>query len=128
MDRFPPSAGGPFQAGGWLAEAVQEGAAHPVAIGKVGIARHDTHRMAAILQYHARRIHALKASPSGPFDLERFLGDYLSVRHRDNPDTGCPTAAMAAAARHQSFEACAAVAEAFACRSAGSTRGPALGQ
>ena len=36
---------------------------------------------------------------------EQFLGRYLSTQHRDNPEHGCPTAALVSEMRQQSDEA-----------------------
>ena len=36
----------------------------------------------------------LASLPAGRAALEGFVGDYLSSRHRDNPGTGCPSAAL----------------------------------
>lgn len=40
-----------------------------------------------------------------------FVASYLATRHRDNPGNGCPTAGLAAAIRHQTPAAKAAMAE-----------------
>jgi TetR/AcrR family transcriptional repressor of nem operon len=36
-------------------------------------------------------------------DFKSFVAQYLSADHRDNPASGCPTAALAADTRHQSL-------------------------
>lgn len=53
--------------------------------------------------------HAFKASNSKAFDPRAFLDGYLSQEHRDNPGNGCPTAGLAAEARHESPAAQAAM-------------------
>lgn len=45
--------------------------------------------------------HVLAADAGGGGDLRAYVEDYLSPRHRDNCAGGCPTAALAAAIRHQ---------------------------
>ena len=36
----------------------------------------------------------LSAAAPGPAGAEQFLRDYLSIRHRDSPEGGCPSAAL----------------------------------
>ena len=55
--------------------------------------------------------HVLKAQPDSKSDLRAFIDAYLSPRHRDNVAKGCPTAGLAAEARHQSPAARAAMTE-----------------
>ena len=48
-----------------------------------------------------RREQRLRAAADSTEGLEELIRDYLSLRHRDNPGGGCPTAAMVAEiARH----------------------------
>ena len=49
------------------------------------------------------------AAPTGSGDVRAFMDGYLSPRHRDNPAAGCPTAGLAAALRHQTDAARAAM-------------------
>jgi AcrR family transcriptional regulator len=37
---------------------------------------------------------SFSALPPGRAGVEQYLRDYLSVQHRDNPDDGCPSAAL----------------------------------
>jgi len=53
--------------------------------------------------------HALTPTPGAGSDFRGYLDAYLSPRHADNPATGCPTAALAAAIRHQTPAARAAM-------------------
>lgn len=53
--------------------------------------------------------HALAAGSTGGGDLRAYVEAYLSPRHRDNAAGGCPTAGLAAAVRHQTPAARAAV-------------------
>lgn len=55
--------------------------------------------------------HALAADSVGDGKFSTFLGSYLSPRHRDNAASGCPTAGLAAAIRHQTPQAQAAMTE-----------------
>jgi TetR/AcrR family transcriptional repressor of nem operon len=49
----------------------------------------------------SRREQALQTAADNGTGLEALIRDYLSPRHRDNPASGCPTAAMVAEiARH----------------------------
>lgn len=57
--------------------------------------------------------HALAQDAGNGADFKRFLGDYLTPRHRDNPALGCPTAGMAAEIRHQTPAARKAMTEGF---------------
>jgi TetR/AcrR family transcriptional repressor of nem operon len=43
-----------------------------------------------------RREKTLEAAADNEAGLESIIRDYLSVRHRDNPGLGCPTAALVA--------------------------------
>jgi TetR/AcrR family transcriptional regulator, transcriptional repressor for nem operon len=48
-----------------------------------------------------RRERGLKANLEAKVGLEKSIRDYLTVRHRDNAGSGCPTAALVAEiARH----------------------------
>jgi len=53
--------------------------------------------------------HALTPSESSDGGLKGYLDAYLAPHHRDRPATGCPTASLASALRHQSPEAQAAM-------------------
>ena len=55
--------------------------------------------------------HALAADSVGDGDFSGFVRSYLAPRHRDNPGNGCPTAGLAAAIRHQTPAAKAAMTE-----------------
>jgi len=55
--------------------------------------------------------HALAAGSYGDGEFSDFVRSYLAPRHRDNPGNGCPTAGLAAAIRHQTPAAKAAMAE-----------------
>ena len=55
--------------------------------------------------------HVLAADSGGNGDFSHYLSTYLSPRHRDNPAAGCPTAGLAAAIRHQTPAARAAMTE-----------------
>ena len=55
--------------------------------------------------------HALAADSFGDGDFSGFVRSYLAPRHRDNPGNGCPTAGLAAAIRHQTPAAKAAMTE-----------------
>lgn len=55
--------------------------------------------------------HALAADSFGEGDFSGFVGSYLASRHRDHPGKGCPTAALAAALRHQTPAARAVMTE-----------------
>lgn len=55
--------------------------------------------------------HALGADSFGDGEFSDFVRAYLAPRHRDNPANGCPTSGLAAAIRHQTPEAQAAMAE-----------------
>jgi AcrR family transcriptional regulator len=37
---------------------------------------------------------SFSALPPGRAGVEQYVRDYLSVQHRDNPDDGCPSAAL----------------------------------
>jgi TetR/AcrR family transcriptional regulator, transcriptional repressor for nem operon len=54
---------------------------------------------------------ALAADSVGDGDFSAFVRSYLAPRHRDNPAGGCPTAGLAAAIRHQTPAAKAAMTE-----------------
>lgn len=54
---------------------------------------------------------ALAGDSVGDGDFSGFLRSYLAPRHRDNPGNGCPTAGLAAAIRHQTPAAKAAMTE-----------------
>ncbi len=53
--------------------------------------------------------HALTADSLGENDFSAFVRSYLAPRHRDNAAKGCPTASLAAAIRHQTPSAQAAM-------------------
>ncbi|MBV7521939.1 TetR/AcrR family transcriptional regulator [Ensifer sp. ENS12] len=55
--------------------------------------------------------HSLAADSAGDGDFSAFVRSYLAPRHRDNPANGCPTAGLAAAIRHQTPAAQAAMTE-----------------
>lgn len=55
--------------------------------------------------------HALAADSAGDGAFRGFVRSYLAPRHRDNPASGCPTAGLAAAIRHQTPVAKAAMTE-----------------
>jgi len=55
--------------------------------------------------------HALAADSFDEGGFSDFVRAYLAPRHRDNPDKGCPTAGLAAAIRHQTPAAKAAMTE-----------------
>ena len=55
--------------------------------------------------------HLLTDESEGGGDLRAYLGAYLSPGHRDNAADGCPTAGLAAIARHQTPKARLAMAE-----------------
>jgi TetR/AcrR family transcriptional repressor of nem operon len=55
--------------------------------------------------------HALAADSFGDGEFSSFVRAYLAPRHRDNPGNGCPTAGLAAAIRHQTPAAKAAMTE-----------------
>ncbi len=55
--------------------------------------------------------HGLAATSFGDGDFNGFIRSYLAPRHRDNPGNGCPTAGLAAAIRHQTPAAKAAMTE-----------------
>lgn len=55
--------------------------------------------------------HALAADSFGDGQFSEFVRSYLAPRHRDNPGNGCPTAGLAAAIRHQTPAAKAAMTE-----------------
>lgn len=44
-------------------------------------------------QLHRQRVR-FGERPPGRAGVEQYVRDYLSVRHRDNPDGGCPSAAL----------------------------------
>ena len=54
---------------------------------------------------------ALAADSVGGGDFRTYIDSYLTPRHRDNAARGCPTAALAAAIRHQTPAAHAAMTE-----------------
>jgi TetR/AcrR family transcriptional regulator, transcriptional repressor for nem operon len=53
--------------------------------------------------------HALAADSFGDGAFSDFVRSYLAPRHRDNPGNGCPAAGLAAAIRHQTPAAQAAM-------------------
>jgi len=55
--------------------------------------------------------HALAADSFDEGGFSDFVRAYLAPRHRDNPGSGCPTAGLAAAIRHQTPAAKAAMTE-----------------
>ncbi|NLS20684.1 TetR/AcrR family transcriptional regulator [Rhizobium sp. P40RR-XXII] len=55
--------------------------------------------------------YALAGDSVGDGDFSGFVRSYLAPRHRDNASTGCPTAGLAAAVRHQTPAAKAAMTE-----------------
>ena len=55
--------------------------------------------------------HAHAGIAAGDSDLRAYVGAYLSPGHRDHAADGCPTAALAAAVRHQTPAARAAMSE-----------------
>jgi TetR/AcrR family transcriptional repressor of nem operon len=55
--------------------------------------------------------HALAADSFADGTFSDFVASYLAPRHRDNPGNGCPTAGLAAAIRHQTPAAKAAMAK-----------------
>lgn len=51
--------------------------------------------VANVIADQMRRWHEdLSSSPGGRAAIEEFIRSYLSPRHRDHPDTGCPSAAL----------------------------------
>ncbi|MGN8152749.1 TetR/AcrR family transcriptional regulator [Agrobacterium sp. 22094] len=54
---------------------------------------------------------SLAADSFGDGEFSGFVRSYLAPRHRDNPANGCPTAGLAAAIRHQTPAAKAAMTE-----------------
>jgi AcrR family transcriptional regulator len=44
-------------------------------------------------QLHEQRVRFSERAP-GRAGVEQYVRDYLSVQHRDNPDDGCPSAAL----------------------------------
>lgn len=56
-------------------------------------------------------VHALAADSFGDGKYSGFVRSYLAPRHRDNPGNGCPMAGLAAAIRHQTPAAKAAMTE-----------------
>ena len=44
-------------------------------------------------QLHKQRVRFSERAP-GRAGVEQYVRDYLSVQHRDNPDDGCPSAAL----------------------------------
>lgn len=57
--------------------------------------------------------HALEKQASHAAGVDAQLETYLSPLHRDNPQSGCPTAALAAETRHQSPAARAEITNGF---------------
>ncbi|MET3909765.1 TetR/AcrR family transcriptional repressor of nem operon [Bradyrhizobium sp. S3.3.6] len=57
--------------------------------------------------------HVLALDADGGGDFRAYVDDYLAPRHRDNAAGGCPTAGLAAAIRHQSPAARAAMTQAL---------------
>ncbi|KQW31170.1 transcriptional regulator [Rhizobium sp. Root274] len=55
--------------------------------------------------------HAFAADSAGNSDFSTFVRSYLAPRHCDNAAEGCPTAGLAAAIRHQTPAAQAAMTE-----------------
>lgn len=55
--------------------------------------------------------HALAADSFDDGTFSDFVRSYLAPQHRDNPNRGCPTAGLAAATRHQTPAARAAMTE-----------------
>ncbi|MBB4951987.1 TetR/AcrR family transcriptional repressor of nem operon [Agrobacterium vitis] len=55
--------------------------------------------------------HALAADSFGDGTFSDFVRSYLAPRHRDNPGNGCPISSLAAAIRHQTPAAKAAMTE-----------------
>lgn len=55
--------------------------------------------------------HVLATGSDESGDFSHYMSTYLSPRHRDNPAAGCPTAGLAAAIRHQTPAARAAMTE-----------------
>lgn len=55
--------------------------------------------------------HVLAADSGGGSDFRAYVEAYLAPRHRDNAAGGCPTAGLAAALRHQTPAARAAMTE-----------------
>ncbi|MDT3381186.1 helix-turn-helix domain-containing protein [Labrys neptuniae] len=55
--------------------------------------------------------YVLAADAGGGGDFRAYVDDYLAPRHRDNCAGGCPTAALAAAIRHQTPAARSAMTE-----------------
>lgn len=55
--------------------------------------------------------HALAGDSVGGGNFSTFVRSYLAPRHRDNASNGCPTAGLAAAVRHQTPAAKAAMTE-----------------
>lgn len=49
---------------------------------------------AVVAEQLAVQAEALRALPAGREGLERFIGEYLTPQHRDNPAAGCPSAAL----------------------------------
>ncbi len=54
-------------------------------------------------------VHALATDSFGEGTFRDFVRSYLAPRHRDNPGNGCPAAGLAAAIRHQTPAAKAAM-------------------
>ncbi|WP_354108471.1 helix-turn-helix domain-containing protein [Bradyrhizobium sp. S3.12.5] len=57
--------------------------------------------------------HVLALDADGGGDFRAYVDDYLAPSHRDNAAGGCPTAGLAAAIRHQSPAARAAMTQAL---------------
>lgn len=62
----------------------------------------------------AQAIGHAAGSQSATEDLDAFIDTYLSPPHRDHPERGCPTAALAGLMRRQSSEARASMTEVVA--------------
>jgi TetR/AcrR family transcriptional repressor of nem operon len=49
---------------------------------------------AAVADQLREQRESLSAAAPGPAGAEEFLREYLSIRHRDSPEDGCPSAAL----------------------------------
>ena len=49
---------------------------------------------AAVADQLREQREGLGAAAPGPAGAEQFLREYLSIRHRDSPEDGCPSAAL----------------------------------
>jgi TetR/AcrR family transcriptional repressor of nem operon len=103
--RILDAAGRLFRSKGFASVTVAE-VMHAAGLTHGGFYRHFSSKDDLVAETLA---HVLRRDSDLEFDLPAFVDRYLSPRHREATDTGCPVAALASDTRHQTPPARAAL-------------------